>query len=463
MMKPAPSKTPPRSSEIRNPGWISVLMLCLFSLISILYAADASAEQGAWQAAITESRELLASEQYREAETAAKKAVRIAQRTFGPGSPEMADSLLLLSGIHARQRIFVKAEPLQRQSLNIMEKRLGMNHPDLLKYLDALVVTCARQDRYEAAVHFHTRILSISKKEWGEKHPNTKKAKAYLETLRLSGGDTSGTDPETNTPTFLSVQTRSAADSGTLTDDKWRTLIERGAALAQEGKLPAAYTAAMEAAKRAESALGPDHPRVAEALTQAAGFLEQMEEYEEAMRLYAKAYEVLENAYGGDSLEASVGLDRMARLYEDQENYPGAAAMAERSMTIWKDNFGADHPTVKSRMKQLEILKKKALQNQKPAVAETPPKASPPPPKRAPKRVASPDDKTRESGQAFAQAMSRIERAIRDLPRAFQRDRFSGDWQPRIDRLLHRFTLPQWILILMGIAGIIFLLLKEWN
>ncbi|MFW6374144.1 MAG: tetratricopeptide repeat protein, partial [Thermodesulfobacteriota bacterium] len=358
---------------------------------------------------------------------------------------------------------FEKAEPLQRQSLNIMEKRLGMNHPDLVKYLNALVVTCARQDRYEAAEHFHARILNIAEKVHGNDHPETRKARHYLNTLRLSRDKKVQTDSNEKEPTLLSVQTLSESDPTSFSEEKWQTLTDRMAELADQGHHPEGFAVAMEAAHLAETALGSDHPRVAEALTQAAGFLEQMDESEEAIRLYAKAFEVLERAYGADSIEASIGLDRMARLYEDQENYAGAAAMADRSMVIWKDTFGADHPTVKSRMKDLAILKKKALQNQTPAVAETPPKASPPPPKRSPKTAISLGDKTGESGRAFTQAMSRIERAIRDLPRSFQLDRFSGNWQTRFGRFFHHFTLPQWILILMGIGGIIFLLLKDWN
>ena len=464
MMKPAHYKPLPCNAEFRHPRWALIVTLILSILIGMVHVADASGKQGAWRAAISDSREFLVSEQYREAETAAKKAVRLAHRRFGPASPQMADTLLLLSNIFVRQRMFAKAEPLQRQSLNIMEKRLGMNHPDLVKYLNPLVVTCARQDRYEAAEHFHTRILNISKKVHGDDHPETRKARHYLNTLRLSRDKKAQTDSNEKEATLLSVQTPSESDPTSLSNEKWQTLTDRMAELADQGHHQEGFAAAMEAAHLAETALGPDHPRVAEALTQAAGFLEQMDESEEAMRLYAKAFEVLERAYGGDSIEASIGLDRMARLYESQENYAGAAAMAERSMVIWKDNFGADHPTVKSRMKNLEILKKKALQNQTPAIAETPPKASPPPPlKRAPKTAVSPGDKTRELGQAFAQTRSRIERAIRDLPRSLQLDRFTGNWQTRFDRFLHHFTVPQWILILMGIGGVIFLLRKDWN
>lgn len=449
------------NSRFSSAGKALKRAFCMLLLLSVVHPADASDRTRPWEAEMAESRQFLEGDRYREAETVAKKAVRLAQRKFGPGSPQMAQSLFLMGDIFGKQRMFSKAEPLQRQSLNIMEKRLGMNHPDLTEYLNALAFTRARRNDTAEAEELYRRALRILEKALGKNHPKTEKARAAIETLRRFHDQAAETDAAENTPTLLSVNTQVASARTPFSEKKWRILTAAMATLADEGNDKEGFAVAMEAARLAESGLGPDDPRMAEALTQAAGFLERMGEADEAMRLYAKSYEVLERAYGGDSIEASVGLDRMALLYENQENYAGAAAMAERSMAIWKENFGADHPIVQSRRKELEILKKKAIR--KASVPESQAKASPPPSKWTSKPAVSSGDKTGEFGQGFAQTISRIGTAIRELPRTLRLDGSSGGWKTRLDRFVHRFTLPQWILIFMGIGGAALLLLKDWN
>lgn len=67
-----------------------------------------------------------------------------------------------------------------------------------------------------------------------------------------------------------------------------------------------------------ETALDPDHPRVAQSLHQLASVYVQWKKFGNAEQLYKQALEISENAYGADHLHTAHELEALATLYHKQ-------------------------------------------------------------------------------------------------------------------------------------------------
>lgn len=67
-----------------------------------------------------------------------------------------------------------------------------------------------------------------------------------------------------------------------------------------------------------ETALDPDHPRVAQSLHQLAGVYVQWKKFGNAEQLYKQALEISENAYGAEHPRVARELDALAMLYQKQ-------------------------------------------------------------------------------------------------------------------------------------------------
>ncbi|XP_048366750.1 nephrocystin-3 isoform X2 [Sphaerodactylus townsendi] len=83
-----------------------------------------------------------------------------------------------------------------------------------------------------------------------------------------------------------------------------------------------------------ETALDPDHPRVAQSLHQLAGVYVQWKKFGNAEQLYKQALEIFENAYGTEHLRVARELDALATLYQKQNKYEQAEHLRKKSFKI---------------------------------------------------------------------------------------------------------------------------------
>ncbi|XP_031202078.1 nephrocystin-3 isoform X4 [Mastomys coucha] len=83
-----------------------------------------------------------------------------------------------------------------------------------------------------------------------------------------------------------------------------------------------------------ETALDPDHPRVAQSLHQLAGVYVQWKKFGDAEQLYKQALEISENAYGADHPHAARELEALATLYHKQNKYEQAEHFRKKSVVI---------------------------------------------------------------------------------------------------------------------------------
>ncbi|XP_035172921.1 nephrocystin-3 [Oxyura jamaicensis] len=83
-----------------------------------------------------------------------------------------------------------------------------------------------------------------------------------------------------------------------------------------------------------ETALDPDHPRVAQSLHQLAGVYVQWKKFGNAEQLYKQALEISENAYGAEHPRVARELDALATLYQKQNKYEQAEQLRKKSFKI---------------------------------------------------------------------------------------------------------------------------------
>ncbi|XP_036287354.1 nephrocystin-3 isoform X5 [Pipistrellus kuhlii] len=83
-----------------------------------------------------------------------------------------------------------------------------------------------------------------------------------------------------------------------------------------------------------ETALDPDHPRVAQSLHQLASVYVQWKKFGNAEQLYKQALEISENAYGTDHPHIARELEALATLYQKQNKYEQAEHFRKISFKI---------------------------------------------------------------------------------------------------------------------------------
>ncbi|XP_036074835.1 nephrocystin-3 isoform X3 [Rousettus aegyptiacus] len=83
-----------------------------------------------------------------------------------------------------------------------------------------------------------------------------------------------------------------------------------------------------------ETALDPDHPRVAQSLHQLASVYVQWKKFGNAEQLYKQALEISENAYGADHPQIARELEALATLYQKQNKYEQAEHFRKKSFKI---------------------------------------------------------------------------------------------------------------------------------
>jgi CHAT domain-containing protein/Tfp pilus assembly protein PilF len=130
--------------------------------------------------------------------------------------------------------------------------------------------------------------------------------------------------------------------------------------LASVNQAQGRYTDAEPLYKRSlairEKALGPDHPDVATTLNNLAGLYKTQGRYAEAAPLYKSALAINEKALGPDHPNVAGSQNNLATLYDDQGRYADAEPLYKRSLAIREKALGPDHPDVAISLNNLAVL-----------------------------------------------------------------------------------------------------------
>jgi class 3 adenylate cyclase/tetratricopeptide (TPR) repeat protein len=249
--------------------------------------------------------------EYAAAEELHTRALRIREKTRGPGHPDVADSLTNLAIAIGEQGRHSEAAPLFQRALAIREKVFGPDHPLVARALTNLATVYDKRREFAVSEALNSRALAIFANALGPGHPHTafaivNLAHSYMRQERYSEAET--------------LQARALAIR--------------------------------------EKVLGPDHPDVSVSLNNLADAYRAQGRYTEAEPLLTRALEIRRKALGTDHPSIANVLDTLAALYRDEGCVTDAEMAYRRALVIREKALGPDHPLTKTTREALGALVK---------------------------------------------------------------------------------------------------------
>jgi tetratricopeptide (TPR) repeat protein len=104
--------------------------------------------------------------------------------------------------------------------------------------------------------------------------------------------------------------------------------------------------------------LGPEHPRVGSFLHQLAEFYRVQGQYVQAESLFKQALSLLEQALGPEHPEIAFPLHELAVLYVYQGEYIQAELLFQRALQMREQSLGQNHPETAQTLHNLAVLRK---------------------------------------------------------------------------------------------------------
>ncbi|MDH3723795.1 MAG: tetratricopeptide repeat protein, partial [Desulfobacteraceae bacterium] len=138
-----------------------LLMALLIVLLIISFAIAAHAQKELWRELDRRFRMLYEEGQYTEAEHVGKKELTIAEKTFEPDHPNVAQSLNNLALLYQTQGRYDESEPLFKRALAIYEKAFGKNHPDVATTCDSMAGLYRQIGKEDEAENLEARARKI--------------------------------------------------------------------------------------------------------------------------------------------------------------------------------------------------------------------------------------------------------------------------------------------------------------
>jgi CHAT domain-containing protein len=113
-----------------------------------------------------------------------------------------------------------------------------------------------------------------------------------------------------------------------------------------------------------EKALGPEHPSVAQILSNLASLYYAMGNYASAELFYKRSLTIQEKALGPEHPSVAAALNNLAVLYRAMGNYAAEEPLYKRSLAIAEKALGPEHPDVGTSLRNLSYLKAALGNNQ---------------------------------------------------------------------------------------------------
>jgi len=279
-------------------------------------ALTANAQRPTWEDLDAQVQRLCQQRRYAEGIVVGKKALRVAEDTFGTNHVNTATALNRLAVLFDYEGQYALAEPFYQHVLEIRTKILGTEHPDVAATMSSLGRMYYALGQYLKAARLWRSALAIRDKVLGSDTP------AVAESLND---------------------------------------------LAQLYEAQGQYARAEQLYKRAlaidEKAYGPAHPAVARDLNNMAALYTAQAVYAQADAFYKRSLAIIEKVLGPDHPLAVVTLNNLAGLHHAEGHYAEAEPYCQRSLAIAVKVFGQDHPDVGRVLNDFALLKAADGQN----------------------------------------------------------------------------------------------------
>jgi tetratricopeptide (TPR) repeat protein len=247
--------------------------------------------------------------QFPAAELLYRRALAIAEQSYGPDHCDVARALYTLAELLRITNRLVEAEPLCRRALAIREGCYGPDHRKVATVLNELAELLRATKRPGEAEPLCRRALAIRERCYG---PGHREVATVLNNL-----------------TELLRATKRLGEA--------EPLCRRALAID-------------------ERSCGPDHPTVARDLNNLALLLRETNRLGEAEPLCRRALAIAEQSYGPDHPTVANRLNNLAELLRETNRLGEAEPLCRRALAIWEQSLGPDHPDVAFALNNLAEL-----------------------------------------------------------------------------------------------------------
>ena len=304
-----------------------------------------------WEILYDEADKLWEQGNYRLGISVARKALEVAETSFGKDDRNIGFSVSLLGLLYKAQGDYAAAESLLKRALAIDEKILGAQHPDTAGSLNNLASLYLSQGDYAAAEPLHKRALAIREKTLGAQHSHTATSLNSLAALYYSQGDYAAAEPLYKRALAIYEKTLGAQHSHTATSlNNLANLYEA------QGDYAAAEPLYKRALAIDEKTLGAQHPRTAESLNNLAALYASQGEYAAAEPLHKRALAIREKILGAQHPDTTRSLNNLAGIYYSQGDYAAAEPLLKRALAIRRETLGESHPHTVITLENLSAL-----------------------------------------------------------------------------------------------------------
>ncbi|MBI2265218.1 MAG: CHAT domain-containing protein [Armatimonadetes bacterium] len=300
-----------------------------------------SADGSDWEDLNRQAVTLFRQGKYSEAVTAAEKALKTAESTFGPDHPNTATSLNNLAELYRILGKYAEAEPLYKRALEISERSPGAGNTDLATSLNNLALLYYNRGRYAEAEPLYERALAILKQALGSEHLQVASALNNLAALYDSQGRYAVAEPLYRHALAIREEKLGPNDPDVaLILNNLASLFEKA------GRYSDAEGLCRRALAIRKETLGSGHPDTAESLSNLAMLCDSQGKYAEAEPLYKQALHIREKLLGPEHPDVAVTVNNLAMLYESTARYAEAEPLYKRALAIREKKLGPEHPDV---------------------------------------------------------------------------------------------------------------------
>ena len=304
-----------------------------------------------WDILYEEIEKLREQGNYRRGISVARKALEVAETSFGKDDKNTGISIRLLGLLYKAQGDYAAAEPLFNRALAIHEKRLGIQHPDTATSLNNLAELYRARGDYAAAEPLYKRALAIREKILGAQHPSTATSLNNLAVLYYLQRDYIAA--ESLYKRALAIREKIL---GAQHLDTAASLNNLAFLYYSQGD----YAAAEPLHKRAfaihEKTLGAQHPDTAASLNNLALLYYSQGDYAAAEPLHKRALTIKEKILGAQHPSTATSLNNLARLYYSQGDYAAAEPLFKRALAIFRETLGESHHRTATTLENLSSL-----------------------------------------------------------------------------------------------------------
>lgn len=303
------AEMPNDADDVRT--WPIAVPLVPHAIATATFAADRAIPEPTGRLLTQAARLLVVQANYRAAEPLCRRALAIAEASYGPDHREVAGALSHLASLLQATNRLTEAEPLKRRALAISESCFGKDHPEIAICLNNLAELLKATNRLDEAEPLYRRALASGEACYGKDHPEV--------AICLN-----------NLGQLLKATNRL---------DEAEPLYRRALAID-------------------EASYGLDHPKVANCINSLAQLLKATNRLAEAEPLMHRALVIDETSYGPLHPKVAIRLNNLASLLQVTNRLDEAEPLMQRALTIFEDSLGKDHPNVATQLNNLALLLK---------------------------------------------------------------------------------------------------------